>query len=366
VNPLAPGLALGLTFLALARAPVPAAPPSERNDFLAHVDLFATAEANGWPREARDSLAALVARVAAAVEEAGSRYQPPGATGATPRRLEVRIDFDSGSRSAAAFSCAERPFVEVTAELLASIHRQSFEHARDSLEASPDLTLEQTLSTLRSESRDAGLLADLLAVASREYLKGISFVLGHEASHLWFDGCEPGDAFDSELRADAYGALLAQAVFLDRCGLGKLLRPELAALAGDGDYTPLLHESPEHREASDLPGSQVLSEPTPRQDEEVKLTQTVVESPAWAKLLGRDGAAIGLSVYLGSGFSEPDRAYLPADIRIARLGYRMNILTSLIHRELAAQPGASSAYELDPASGCPVTAGQGGRKKGRR
>jgi len=59
---------------------------------------------------------------------------------------------------------------------------------------------------------DALQLRTFALFAEQEYLKELTFVLGHEAAHLWLPECRPG-APDAENLADAFAVLMSFQVF---------------------------------------------------------------------------------------------------------------------------------------------------------
>lgn len=151
---------------------------------------------------------------------------------ASPRPFTVEVDYEEPRPLANAFCDGGELKVVVSAPLLRSIALGSFNYGAGKREFRDRGTFLAFLRRL-AKGAPANLdgvvgwgamfsvfshLAGLTAPVSegeREYVKSVSFLLAHEAAHLWAHQCKP--SVEEELGADLQGVVYSFEVYVSRC-----------------------------------------------------------------------------------------------------------------------------------------------------
>ncbi|HSY99636.1 MAG TPA: hypothetical protein VK788_09075 [Terriglobales bacterium] len=132
-------------------------------------------------------------------------------------------------------NCGSEPAVEVTSQLLYALWRDALQAQLDLFEFDGDIDKfvsimyglrpssvsvhDVSARTVRYKKQFDDLIPEMgtlmrvrvmVRAASVEYIKSLLFVLGHEASHLWFDHCNGNS--EAEISADIYGLVLSTSI----------------------------------------------------------------------------------------------------------------------------------------------------------
>lgn len=194
--------------------------------------------------------------------------------------------------------------------------------------------------------------------ADAEYTKALLFVLGHEASHHWQDGCDP-ENFD-ETRADLYGLLISATYFAEQ------FAPAFQAALKDSNRKKLIKQKLEEQRAArvrlrkniypqgfdDLDADyskssdEVLAKKTLKQIRD-SVTEDELYEPSAREVFGQSGFETFTDIYLHGKLREygsGDALHPPIEVRRKNLELalqrELDKADAILARRLAKDPTA--------------------------
>ena len=225
--------------------------------------------------------------------------------------IEIEV---SDEPTAFADQCAVPPVITVTTGLMIRMLQEAVAY---SSQLYPSVKAERLRDLVHGGSDVGAIEAAALATVAREYRKSITWVVAHELGHIWFDPCSQAD----EGRADRFGVVMVQEVFLRNCDL-----PTIEDGVEDWMVERFIP-------SSESPEISAIAE----------------------RALGRSGGNVALGALISSGFRERG-ARTPLPQRVDDLERRSRSLTStwfsVLKHDISAF-GGSTRFLVLPSTGCP-------------